>query len=162
MSARGLAGPVTGQGGGGAALASALNLDRGLYTYFRGSKDEECYGEVRLQPLTYVDDILRGTTDINSLRAGNVKLNSVLIEKQLEAHPTKSCYLVYGSESFKAKCDLDSSDKPIMLGEIVLKEKKSEAYLGEGLTASVQATIKGRTSKVKGSIYELRSLIKDF
>ena len=29
-SARGLAGPVTGQGGGGAALASALNLDLGL------------------------------------------------------------------------------------------------------------------------------------
>ena len=76
-------------------------------------------------------------------------------------------YLVYGSESFKAKCDHDSSEKPIMLGEIVLKEKKSEAYLGdvlcsEGLTASVQATIKDRTSKVKGSIYELRSLIEDF
>ena len=44
MSATGLAGPVTGQGGGGAALASALNLDIGLDSYFRGSKDKECYG----------------------------------------------------------------------------------------------------------------------
>ena len=48
MSARGLAGPVTGQGGGGAALASALNLDLGLNSYFQGSRDEECYGTVRL------------------------------------------------------------------------------------------------------------------
>ena len=32
----------------------------------------------------------------------------------------------------------------------------------EGLKASIQATIKDRTSKVKGSIYKLRSLIKDF
>ena len=31
LSARGLAGPVTGQGGGGAALASSLNLDKGIY-----------------------------------------------------------------------------------------------------------------------------------
>ena len=41
MSARGLAGPVTGQGGGGAARASALNLDMGLESYFKGSKDKE-------------------------------------------------------------------------------------------------------------------------
>ena len=33
VSARGLAGPVTGQGGGRAALASALDLDRGINTY---------------------------------------------------------------------------------------------------------------------------------
>ena len=32
LTARGLAGPVTGQGGGGAALASALNLDMGVMT----------------------------------------------------------------------------------------------------------------------------------
>ena len=56
MTARGLAGPVTSQGGGGAALASALNLDLGLESYFGGSSDEDCYGNVRLQPLTYIDD----------------------------------------------------------------------------------------------------------
>ena len=103
LSARGLAGPVTGQGGGGAALASALNLDRGLDKYFSGSIYEECYGRVRLQPLTYVDDIMRGSKDINCLRAGNVKLDCVLRLKQLEAHPSKSCYLIFGSEQFKAK-----------------------------------------------------------
>ena len=54
-----------------------------------------------------------------------------------------------------------------MLGEITMKEKQNEAYLGDvlcgiGLTASIQATIKDRTPRVKGSIYELRALIEDF
>ena len=54
-----------------------------------------------------------------------------------------------------------------MLGKIIMKEKKCEAYLGdilssEGLRESIEATIKDRTARVKGSIYELRSLIEDF
>ena len=46
VSVRGLAGPVTGQGGGGAALASALNLDLGVERYFKDSIDEDCYGPI--------------------------------------------------------------------------------------------------------------------
>ena len=54
-----------------------------------------------------------------------------------------------------------------MLGNIVMTEKKSEKYLGdivcsEGLRASVEASIKERAGKVKGSIYELRALTEDF
>ena len=54
-----------------------------------------------------------------------------------------------------------------MLGKISMKEKTSEAYLGdilssEGLRASTEASIRDRVGKVKGSIYELRSLIEDF
>ena len=59
VSARGLAGPVTGQGGGGAALASALNLDLGVDRYFNNSISEDCYGTIRLQPLSYIDDVSR-------------------------------------------------------------------------------------------------------
>ena len=99
LSARGLAGPVTGQGGGGAAPASALNLDRGVETYFRGSKDEDAYRRVKLQPLIYVDDLLRSNHNMNCLRDGNIKLDFLLREKQLEAHPTKSGYLIFGSET---------------------------------------------------------------
>ena len=103
MSAQGLVGPVTDKGGGGAALASALNLDKGVNTYFQGSKDEECYGRVWLQPLCFVDDLLRGAQNVNCLRAGCVKFEYVIREKQLEAHHTKSGFLVTGSEAFKAE-----------------------------------------------------------
>ena len=54
-----------------------------------------------------------------------------------------------------------------MLGNIALTEKMSEKYLGdilcsEGLKASVEASIRDRAGKVKGSIYELRALTEDF
>ena len=66
MSARGLAGPVTGQGGGGAALACDLNLDRGVDACIRGSKDEDCYDGVKLQSLTFLDDCLRRSRDVTA------------------------------------------------------------------------------------------------
>ena len=87
VSARGLAGPVTGQGGGGAALASALNLDLGIQSYFCGSVDEDCYGKFRLRPMTYIDDVNRSSPDLNSVRAGNIKFSSLAAEKQLKYHP---------------------------------------------------------------------------
>ena len=167
MSAQGLAGPVTGQGGGGTALASALNLDLGLNSHFSGSKDEECYGRVRLQPLIYLDDTARASYNVNSMKAGNMKLASLMMEKQLEVHPTKSGYLLFGSEQFKATCRLEIQESPVMLGKVHMKEKISEKYLGDilhsmGLKASVEATIKHREAKTKGAIYELRALVEDY
>ena len=35
-------------------------------------------------------------------------------------------------------------------------------FSSQGLSASVEATIKDRTSKIKGSIYELRTVVEDF
>jgi hypothetical protein len=167
LTARGLAGPVTGQGGGGAALVSALNLDRGVEDYFSGSKDEECYGRVKLQPLIFVDDLIRGSKDINCMRAGCIKLDYVLKGKQLEAHPDKSGFLVFGSNKFMDMAEHVIFKAPVMMGSIVMTEKKSEKYLGdilcsEGLRASVKASIEDRAGKVKGSNYELRALIEDF
>ena len=92
VSERGLAGPVTGQGGGGAALASALNLDIGVQDYFGDSIDEDCYGSVRLQPLIYIDDVNRSCIDVNSMRAGNEKFASMATGKQLKYHPKKLCF----------------------------------------------------------------------
>ena len=166
VTARGLAGPVTGQGGGGAALASALNLDLGLERYFEDSIDEEYYGSVRLQPLAYIDDIARSSHDVNAVRAGNEKFSSLALEKQLKFHPRKSCFLVLGTENYKAKVNLESKEEPIKLGKDILHGKDEEKYLGdvlssEGLAESVQATVRDRTGKVKGAIYELGVLIED-
>ena len=96
---------------------------------------------------------MRGSKDINCLRAGNVKLDCVLRQKQLEAHPSKSCYLIFGSDKFKAKAQHECAEKPVMLGRIIMKEKKCEAYLGdilssEGLRETIEATIKDRIARV--------------
>ena len=81
ISARGLAGPVTGKGGRGATFASALNLDLGLNSYFQESRDEECYGTVRLQPLIYMDDTARASHSMESMRAGNIKIAALMLKK---------------------------------------------------------------------------------
>ena len=92
--------PVTGQGGGGAALPSALNLDMGVNNYFKGSLDGECYSRIRLQPLILVDDLPRGARDVICLSARCSMLDR---EKKSQAHPTKSGYLVFEASSLKPK-----------------------------------------------------------
>ena len=124
LSSRGLAGPVTGQGGGGAALASALNLDCGIDSYFHGSKDEDCYGQVRLQPLSYIDDLIRSSQNTNCMRAGNVKLSCLMAEKQLDFHPIKSGFIIMGSEKFVAKARLEVKESPVMMGDFPMIEKE--------------------------------------
>ena len=65
------------------------------------------------------------------MRAGNAKFSSLAAEKQLNFHPRKSCHLVFGSEMFKAKVNMDTEEDPITLGKVKLGEKKEEKYLGD-------------------------------
>ena len=51
------AGEIIGQGSAGGALASQINIDMGLDSYFKESKDEICYGSVRMQPIYFQDDV---------------------------------------------------------------------------------------------------------
>ena len=104
---------------------------------------------------------------MNSMRAGNSKFSSLAAEKEFQYHPRKSGYLVYGNEQIKAKAKLEAQEDPVMLGKMTLMEMEQEKYLGDildskGLTESVEATIKEREAKVKGSINELRAIIEDF
>ena len=122
---------------------------------------------IRLQPLIYIDDLARSSPDLRSVRAGKMKFSSLAMEKQLQFHPKKSCYLVYGTDNFKARIKLEAEEEPVKLGAYTLQEKTEEKYLGdifssEGMSASIDATIKERAAKIKGSIYELRAVIEDF
>jgi hypothetical protein len=87
-------GDCIGQGTAGAALVSQANLDHGLMDYFQDSKDEIFYGGVRLQPFAYQVDILRGSKDVMGTQVGNIKMAAMLEEKELEAHPDKTCFIV--------------------------------------------------------------------
>ena len=96
-----------------------------------------------------------------------MKQDMTMKEMALDCHPTKSCYLVYGSDSYKEQVEQETKDDPIMLGSMVLKEKSVVTYLGDelsagGLAASVEATIQTREAKVKGAIYELCALCEDY
>ena len=47
-------------------MASALNLDLAVDQYFRNRIDEDCYGTVTLQPLIYIDDLARSSTELKT------------------------------------------------------------------------------------------------
>ena len=69
-----------------------------------------------------MDDTARASHNMNTLRAGNINLASLVLEKQLDFHPNKSGYLIFGSEKFKAACRLEAQESPVMLGSITMKE----------------------------------------
>ena len=58
---------------------------------------------------------------------------------------------------------MEAEEDPVMLGSKMLLEKSQDKYLGDvfssqGLSASVEATVKDISPKIKGSIYELRAV----
>ena len=62
---------------------------------------------------------------------------------------------------------LEAEPDPVKIGANILFEKRQAKYLGDvfrsqGLAASVETTVKERSAKIKGSIYELRAVIEDF
>ena len=161
------AGELCAQGSGGAALASQLDIDLGLDSHFAGSRDEAKYGSVRVRPQAFQDDILRVAQQTAGARAGAVKLSSMLRERLLRCHPTKTCYIVIGNKSYKQRVQEDFKQDPLRFGDLDLSEKSEGAYLGDiissgGLAASIEATIASRLAKTKGAIFETAAIMKDF
>ena len=160
-------GPMIGQGTGGGALVSQANLDKGIIDMFAGSEDELCYGGVRVLPLMFQDDILRGTGSVLSARAGNIKVAAVMRSKQLRLNQDKTGFIIFGKKKQVEEARKEIKMEPIMCGDFVTKEKVSDKWLGDifhqdGLAASVSATIEDRVPKVKGAMYEAAAIVEDW
>ena len=160
-------GDCIGQGTAGAALVSQANLDFGLMDYFANSQEEISYGGVRVQPLAYQDDILRGSKDVMGTQVGNIKLAAMLEEKGLEAHPDKTCYIICGSKKYKEELHCDIQRNPVKFGNFLVKQRGSDRYLGQilhggGLDLSAEATILERQGRIKGATREIKGIVEDF
>ena len=88
-------------------------------------------------------------------------------DNQLEVHPDKTVYIVLGSPKFKERTFREVLITPIRFGSVVTKMKTQDKYLGDiihsdGLAASVEATVKDRSGKLKGAIYEVAAIMEDF
>ena len=81
-----------GQGTAGVGLVSQANLDHGLNSYFSGCKDVMYFGETRIQPLSYQDDVGAPCIDASMARVQASLLASLMQEKALLAHPDKTGY----------------------------------------------------------------------
>ena len=88
-------------------------------------------------------------------------------EKQLEVHPDKTGYIVMGCKGYRDQVLGEANEMPIMFGGLVTKKKTVDKYLGDmfygdGLEASVDATIDDRIGKIKASMYEVAAIVDDF
>ena len=158
------AGELIGQGTGGGALVSSVNLDNDMEEFFAGSSSEVTYGEVRLQPLMFQDYVVRLAGDMASARAGNKRLEGVVKLKQLEMHPDKTGLILFGNREDMKK---EIEKNPVMFNNFETKPKVMDKWLGEvfhmdGLGASVEATVGKRLGKFKAAIREAVSVVEDF
>ena len=126
-----IVGDCVGQGTAGASLASALNLDSGLQSYFSKSNDEMKYGEIRLEYFAYQDDIAKPNKGVLEAQIANMKIQHLFDEKGLDAHPDKTSFLLLGSKKCKEKIEKDLERNPLTFGDFLVKRKKSEKYLGQ-------------------------------
>ena len=159
-------GDCLGQGTAGAGLVSAANLDLGLQKYFNNSQNVMHYGNVKLQPLSYQDDIGTPCTDIEMARDQANKMSRMLKEKSLEAHHDKSGLLILGSKKYKDRMKKEVERSPILFNKFSLQTKSQDKYLGQifesDLKTSALATVTSRQGKIKGAAIEVKSIIEDF
>ena len=155
---------IIGQGSGGAALVS---LDKGIDEMFSGSSDEMMYGSIRVQPMIFQDDILRLGDGLPSVKAGNVKVSSVMNQKRLTLNADKTGYIIVGDETKRKRTQILIKRSPIICGDFEVKEKIQDKYLGDvlhqgGCAASVLATVMDREGKVKAAMLEAAAIVDDF
>ena len=167
LSETAVVGDCIGQGTAGGAIVSAANLDQGLKQYFNDSKDEVYFGNVRLQPVAYQDDLGHANNDVRQAQVGNTKLACMLQDKGLQAHEDKTCYILFGSKKYKENVKKDLEHTPLMFGKFPSKQRVSEKYLGQilhsgGLSDSAKATVEDRSGKIRGAAIEIKSIVEEF
>ena len=161
-----LTGPTVSQGSIGGGLISTINLDFSVNRFFYKSTNEIFFHDVRLQPLIYQDDLGRFASCRMDAQAGNRKIEACMETKVLDLHPDKSCYIVIGNTQAADEMRSEIKMHPLTLYGQVMKEKKSERYLGDiihggGLAASAAATIKLRHSKMIHGLKEIKAIVED-
>ena len=160
-------GDCIGQGTAGAALVTQANLDQGLMEYF-GDVDNDAfisYGDVRLQPMAYQDDIMNSSKDVMGAQVGNMKLATMFQDKGLEAHKDKTCFIVVGYKSYKRMVEQDLVGN--QFDHFDVKQRTADRYLGQvlhggGLEKCAEATVLERAGPFRGAAMDIQSIVEDF
>ena len=78
----------------------------------------------------------------------------LLESKQLRANTQKSRFVVIGQQKSRTEILKDAEANPIMVGDMIIENSKSQKYLGDqihedGCEASITATLDGRIPSAK-------------
>ena len=120
-------------------------------------------GDVKIDPLMYIDDVERLTGSAEGAREGGEIFTNALNELGLEAHPDKSAQIIMGKKKFQGKkfqekVRAELKDNPVRVQDFELKEAEEETYLGmqisnKGVKDSVSKSIKKRINAFLVIIY---------
>ena len=128
-----------------------------------------CYsfGTVPISPLLFQDDIFSLSGTINAARSSLLKVDTVMKMKQLTLNKDKTAYVLFGNTSMQQNIRNELKSEPLMCGTFQVKEKESDKYLGEmfhrdGLSRSVEETIKSRAGKIKAVSWEIKAIVEDY
>ena len=107
-----------------------------------------------MKPALFQDDVSRFCLDPITAQMGNDKMEAVAETKLLDYNMDKSCYIIIGKG--KERKNLANN----------MKVSNEEKYLGDqihgdGLAASVDATIGKRSGKVTKAINDIQAVIDD-
>ena len=106
-------------------------------------------GGVELNSLTYQEDITKMNPTLEDARKDAKDVGRLLESKQLRANTAKSRFVVIGSKKSRTEILKEAADNPIMMGDMIIENSKSEKYLGDlihvdGCKASITATLNKR------------------
>ena len=141
-----------GQGSGGAALVSSLNLGCAIDDTFQNQASTKI-GNLGLNSLCFQDDISKLNDDLNEARRGCSLINETLVQKQLSINNDKCKYLIIGRPAYRKKVLSETSKTPLEMGGKTIEHSEKEKYLGDiihekGCVESITETIKERTRKL--------------
>ena len=160
------AGDLLGQGSGGAAKVSALNLDRKLNYIFGDSKEMMKYGSIEQQPYSFQDDALVLVENIEALRVAVAKMELVMKTMQVKSNQSKCGYILMGPPHMVQEARKRLESHPLRVDEWRVQELSEVKWLGDqlsnGLSRAVMATIQARAGKLRRSSYEILNIVKDY
>ena len=161
-------GSVVGQGTIGGALVSQAVLDEGVKDHFSpGNEDELNYGSVAMGPCMFQDDLIHASKKVEAARKASQKVNKIMKEHALQLNRDKSILIVMGTKNQKKKIMDEIERNPIMCGDVKMKVKVADKWLGQqlstdGLAGSVEATVQAREAKIKGAALEVANIVNDW
>ena len=154
------------QGSVGGGLISSINLAIPVEASFQNSEYEVQYGEIRMNPIIYQDDLARGAGSVESAQAGIDRIETCMETKMLDLHDEKSCFLVFGKGKSLENMNNDLLQTPLKLYGRTMIQKIKEKYLGDifhcgGLAASARATVDARAANLRSGAVEVRAIVED-
>ena len=195
VSQSAVTGPLVTQGSVEGAVLSAVNLDNGIREFFHNEeekddnndkkKDKEAekddkvipntddkkddedvkYGNIKLQPLLFQDDIWNASKSRDAAQRTNEKMEMLMESKLLDLHLDKSCYIVAGEKKAREKIKKQLNSKPLLLYRKNMKEAVNNKYLGVILSStvaqSVADTVTRRVGVARRTVYEIKIIVED-